>query len=92
MKITPEIIIWKKIISLKLIDNFKIYILIFQAHVIIIPKFRIYKKNKIWLTFADPQKSASHLAPTAATPTVLTTIDAHHHQYQANYQAYWSQV
>ena len=24
------------------------------------------------------------------TPSVLTTIDGHHHQYQANYQAYWA--
>lgn len=32
---------------------------------------------------------SGHLTPTA-TPSVLTTIDGHHHQYQANYQAYWA--
>lgn len=26
----------------------------------------------------------------ATSPSVLTTIDGHHHQYQANYQAYWA--
>lgn len=32
--------------------------------------------------------SPSHL--TSASPSVLTSIDGHHHQYQANYQAYWA--
>ena len=37
--------------------------------------------------------SASLNSPTGhltTTPSVLTSIDAHHHQYQANYQAYWA--
>ena len=38
------------------------------------------------------QLSASLNSPTGhltTTPSVLTSID-HHHQYQANYQAYWA--